>query len=199
MCVYCKFGWGLIILGLALVAQAQNPFETAKQFSATVVMSGMSTRGGPAPGEMKIYRSGDKMRTNLAAGGGYMVMELRERTNFMVMNGMCMQMNVDRQPNPFSEAEGATVQRTPVGADTVDGHACKVENLTITPRDGQPKKMKAWEAEDLNGFPVKIEMESSHGLITIQYKDISLQQPDPSLFTHPDNCRQMPVMPGSSR
>jgi hypothetical protein len=153
----------------------------------------------PSSGRDEDLPSGDKMRTNLAAGGGYMVMELRERTNFMVMNGMCMQMNVDRQPNPFSEAEGATVQRTPVGADTVDGHACKVENLTITPRDGQPKKMKAWEAEDLNGFRVKIEMESSHGLITIQYKDISLQQPDPSLFTHPDNCRQMPVMPGSSR
>jgi hypothetical protein len=197
---HCRqVGCGLIILGLAAVAQAQDPFEAARQFSATIVMSGMPTRGRQGPGEMKVYRSGDKMRTNMAAGGGYMLMDLKGHTNYLVTNGMCMQMSTQRQTNPFLEAEGATVERTPAGFDTVDGHACKVENLTITPHDGQPTKMKAWEARDLNGFPVKIEVQSSRGLITIQYKDVSLKQPDPSLFTHPDNCQQMPVMPGQPR
>ena len=45
---YSKVEYGLmtlLILCLAIVAQAQNPFDTSKQFSATVVMSGIPTHG----------------------------------------------------------------------------------------------------------------------------------------------------------
>ena len=197
---YSKVEYGLmilLILCLAIVAQAQNPFDTSKQFSATVVMSGMPTHGREGQGDMKIYRSGDKMRTSMPGGAGYMIMELSQHTGYMVMsNGMCMQMTPQGQSNPFSQAQNATIERSPAGTDTVDGHACKVENLTVTPRDGQPSKMKVWEAEDLKGFPIKIEMQSTRGPVTIEYKDVSLNEPDASLFSHPENCRQMPTMPG---
>ena len=106
-----------------------------------------------------------------------------------------MQMTPQQQ-NPFAQAEGASIDRSPAGTDTVDGHACKVENMTVTPKSGQPVKMKVWEAEDLKGFPIKIEMQLARGPFTLQYKDISFAAPDPSLFTHPDNCRQMPTAPG---
>jgi hypothetical protein len=177
-------------------ARAQNPFET-KQFSATVVMSGVPGKA-QEQGEMKIYRSGDKMRTTMG-GMGYMVMDLTQHTNYMVMNGMCMQLSATTQPNPFSTAQDATIERSPAGSDTVDGHACKVENMTVTPHNGQPTKMKVWEAEDLKDFPIKVEVQSSHGPVTIQYKDISFAEPAASLFTHPQNCQQMPTMPGRPR
>jgi len=198
---YSKVGDGLLILlilCLAMVAQAQNPFDTFKQFSATGVMSGMPTHGSQGPAEVKIYRSGDKMRTTMPGGTGYMVMELSQHTGYMVMSsGMCMQLTAQGQQNPFSQAQDATIERSPAGIDKVDGHACKVENLTITPHDGrQPSKMKVWVAEDLRGFPIKIEMQSSHGLVTMEYKDVSLNEPPVSLFTHPEDCRQMPAMPG---
>jgi hypothetical protein len=192
--LYRKAATGMLIFCVALAVHAQNPFESAKQFSATVVMSGTAAKG--AQGEMKIYRSGDEMRTSIG-NMGYMVMDLGQHTNYMVMgNGMCMQMAHPTQQNPFSEAQGAAINRSPAGTDTVDGHSCKVENLTVTTHNGQPTKMKVWEAEDLKGFPVKIEMQSSRGPITIEYKDVSFAQPDASLFAHPDNCQQMPAMPG---
>ncbi len=181
----------------AAVAQTQNPFGV-KQFSATVVMSGApAAKGRGMQGDMKIYRSGDKMRTSMGSMG-YMVMDLTQHTNYMVMNGMCMQISRPPQQNPFSQAQDATIDRSPAGTDTVDGHACKVENVTVTPHNGQPTKMKLWEAQDLKGFPVKVEMESSHGPVTVEYKDISLDEPPASLFTHPDNCQQMPSMPGGA-
>jgi len=190
----------LLILCLAIVAQAQNPFDTAKQFSATVVMSGMQTHGHEGQGDTKVYRSGDKMRTSMPGGAGYMISDLSQRTNYMVMNnGMCMQMTPQGQQNPFSQAQNATIERSSAGTDMVDGHACKVENLTVTPRDGQPTKMKVWEADDLKGFPIKIETQSSRGPVTMEYKDVSFNEPDASLFTHPENCRQMPAMPGGPR
>ena len=183
-----------IFLCLAIAAQAQNPFDF-KQFSATIVMSPMPA--GREGGGMKVYRSGDKMRTSMPGGAGYMIMDLDQRTNYMVMNGnMCMQTTTPQaQQNPFSQARNATVERTAAGTDTVDGHPCKVENLTVTPQNGEPHKMKVWEAQDLKGFPIKIEMQSSRGPMTIEYKDISFSEPDASLFTHPDNCRRMPTMP----
>jgi outer membrane lipoprotein-sorting protein len=190
-----KAATALLIFFGVIAVQAQNPFESSKQFSATVVMTGGNVKG--AQGEMKIYRSGDKMRTSMPGGMGYVLMDLTQHTNYMVMGtGMCMQMAHPTQQNPFSEAQDATIDRSPAGTDTVDGHSCKVENLTVTPHNGQPTKMKVWEADDLHGFPIKIEMQTTHGPVSIEYKDISLSEPAASLFTHPDNCQQMPNMPG---
>lgn len=186
------FVFSLFFLGTA--ACAQNPFDAHKQFSATMVMTG-SAMGPHAPqGDMKIYRSGDKMRTNIGTMG-YSVIDMSQHTMYMVMaQGMCMQMTPRSQQNPF--AEQGSVERTPAGTDTVDGHSCKVENVTVTPQNGTPTKMKVWEADDLRGFPVKVEIESSRGPITVTYKDVSFDAPAASLFTHPDNCRQMPSTPG---
>jgi hypothetical protein len=196
---YCKFAYGAVILCLATAARADNPFDTYQQFSATLVMSSMPAmpvHGSQGQGDLKIYRSGDKMRTNLP-GGSYLIADLSQHTNYMVMGGMCMKMAAARQQNPFAQAQSATIDRSPAGTETVDGHLCKVENLTVTPHDGQPSKMKVWEARDLKDFPIKIEMQTSRGPVTMEYKDVSFSDPDASLFSHPDNCRQIPAMPGA--
>ncbi len=188
MATYGKIELGLAVLSLAITARAQNPFDTFKQFSATMVMSGIPTHAGEGQGGMKIYRSGDKMRTELPGGAGYTITDLTQRTTYMVMgNGMCMQTTAQGQQNPSAQARNATVERSPAGTETVDGHTCKVENVTVTPQNGQPAKMKLWEAEDLKGFPIKIEIQSNRGPVTVAYtvayKDVSFSEPEPSLFT----------------
>jgi hypothetical protein len=135
------------------------------------------------------------MRTDMPGGRGYIITELSQHTNYMVMNAMCMQMASQSQQNPFAQTSDATVERSSAGTDTVDGHACKVENLTVTSHNGKATKMKVWEAEDLKGFPVKVETQTDKGPFAIEYKDISLDAPAASLFTHPENCQQMPTMP----
>jgi hypothetical protein len=193
---------GLVITCMTMSARAQNPFESIKAFSATFVVSGLSSRAPGGRGEAKIYRSGTKIRTTLPGGAGYTLIDTTEHTVYMVVGGgMCMQMTAQgQQENPFAQTSDTTVERSSAGTDTVDGHACKVENLTVTPhtgpRAGQSTNMKVWEAQDLHGFPIKVETQTSHGPMTIEYKDVSLAEPDPSLFTHPENCRQMPAMPG---
>jgi hypothetical protein len=200
MSKYRKTAYGAMSLCLVAVAYAaDNPFNTSKEFSATVVMESMpgsAPHGQAGQGNMKIYRSGDKMRTDLG-GMGYMIIDMTQHTNYMVMNGMCMQMTAPQQQNVFAQAHDATVDRSPAGTDTVDGHACKVENVTVTSSNGKISKMKVWEAQDLKGFPVKIEMETARGPAVMQYKDVSLSAPDASLFVHPDNCSAMPHMPGA--
>ncbi|MGC1521522.1 MAG: hypothetical protein WA803_08295 [Steroidobacteraceae bacterium] len=192
---------GLLITCLAMSARAQNPFDSNKTFSATIVISGMSSKPSAGRGEAKVYRSGTKIRTTLPGGAGYTLIDMAEHSTYMVMGGgMCMQMTVQGQENPFAQAADTTVERSSAGTETLEGHACKVENLTVTPhsgpRAGQTTQMKVWEAQDLHGFPIKVETQSSHGPVTIEYKDVSLAAPDPSLFTHPENCREMPAIPG---
>jgi hypothetical protein len=197
-----KAAIGVVLLSMAMLARAQSPFDAIKSFSATYVMSGMSARAGQAQTEAKIYRLGDQIRTTLPGGMGYSIVDMNTHTSYMVMRGMCMQMAAQGLENPLAHSRDAAIERTPAGADTVDGHVCKVEDLTITPRSGpragQPAKVKVWEAQDLNGFPIKTETQTAQGTITMQYKDISLAAPDASLFAHPDNCRQMPVMPAGA-
>jgi hypothetical protein len=51
-----------------------------------------------------------------------------------------------------------------------------------------PIKLKLWEAEDLHGFPVKVQVLNGGGRGTIQYKDVVLGPADPSLFIRPKHC-----------
>jgi hypothetical protein len=189
-----KFAFALSVIYLTVAAYGQSPFDAHKQFSATMVTTG-SSMGSHAPqGDMKIYRLGDKIRTNVGSMG-YSVIDMSEHTMYMVMGqGMCMQMAPKTEQNPF--AQRGSVERTPAGTDTVDGHSCKVEDVTVTSQNGTKTKMKVWEANDLQSFPVKVQVETTRGPITVMYKDVRFDAPAASLFAHPDNCRQMPSMPG---
>jgi len=193
-----KLAIGFALLCLTIAAYAQNPFDAHKQFSATMVMTGSPMAGHAPQGDVKMYRLGDKTRTNIGSMG-YSIIDMSQHTMYMVMGqgGMCMQMAPKMEQNPF--AQQGSVVRTPAGTETVDGHSCKVENVTVTPQNGTPAKMKVWLADDLQGFPVKVQIETSRGPVTVMYKDVSFDAPPASLFTHPDNCRQMPNMPGGSQ
>lgn len=185
-------------LALAQAPQAsqasQSPFPE-RDFSATMIMS-----GGAIPQEMtsKIYRSGQKTRVDLSAPpGAYSLTLLDQHATYMVMSpSMCMQMPIGARADRDPMAAQGAVQRQTVGADTVDGHACTVEQITVTPATGAPITMKAWEAKDMGGFPLRIELPTPQGPMRVEYKDITLATPDASLFAAPQNCRSMPMGPG---
>lgn len=177
---------------LALCSRAQTgdtgPFGV-KQFSATMVM----TSGGHTMTN-KVYRSANKMRTDIGTMG-YSLYFFDEHTSYMVMSGHCMQMPqmAKKNTNPFQM--GGTVERKALGSDTVDGHPTKIEQVTMTSSDGTSTGMKVWEATDLKGFPVRIEMANG---TRIEYKNISLNEPSASLFEKPGNCMQMPGPGGAN-
>ena len=53
--------------------------------------------------------------------------------------------------------------------------------------------MRLWEAEDLQGFPIKIEflLPGGHDAI-VHYRNVVLGPQDPTLFIHPKSCEQLP-------
>jgi hypothetical protein len=182
----------------ASAAKPQFPLDAFTEFSAVMVGSIMEPGEGTAEGH--IYRSGKLMRMEGPEGHGYFITDLSTRETFGLSTAPCVH---DSHPfiraSPFSALKpGSTVERTATGKETLDGHSCQIEEVTISSAKPVPStvKMRLWEAEDLQGFPIKVEFlrPDGHGA-TIRYKNVVLGPQDPTLFIHPKSCEALPEHP----
>jgi hypothetical protein len=182
----------------SLVAQEQYAFSAWPHFSAI-------RNGGPIKRDpMKIYRSGNQMRVDHENPGEYQITKLDDRTSWMITPKQCTNLPIPDGPSyPFYVAYPPSdfkMERSPLeGEETIDGHKCRLENITFTQRNGPIAiKMKLWKAEDLDGYPVQIEVEpTGRAKFTLNYTNVSMQPPDPKLFQLPANCRATkPLGPG---
>jgi hypothetical protein len=171
-------------------ANLQFPLDAFQEFSAVMVGSVMN--GDER--EAYIYRSGNLMRASGNEGHNFLITDLNTLQSWGVSATGCMH---DGNPYfrtaPFSSKRpGYTVtDRTVSGQETIDGHACKIEDVTLTsPKQARVIKLRFWEAEDLQGFPVKIEFlrPSKHDPV-IHYKNVVLGPQDPTLFIYPNSCQ----------
>ncbi len=164
---------------------SRSPFDRFQEFSALTV-------GGPVPGtedQIHIYRSGNLLRMEGRESRNYLITDLdKQETHGVAESGCLKYKNPYVRSYPFSlSAPDNKYERAPVGKETVDGHVCQVEDLIISsPKIHTPIKIRLWEAEDLQGFPVKIETAAHR---TIQYKNVVLGPQDPTLFIFPTNCQ----------
>ena len=171
-------------------AKTQWPLDAFTEFSAVMV-------GGVIPGddrESYIYRSGKLLRNSGPEGHNFVITDLTTQETYGVAATGCIH---DRHAYfrslPFSFMRpGATVERVASGQETVDGHSCKVEDVTLSSLNLQkPTKLRFWEAEDLQGFPVKVEVLLSVGHNSeIRYKNVVLGPQDPTLFIYPNSCER---------
>ena len=166
------------------------PLDAFTEFSA--VMAGSRLEPGEGAQEGHIYRSGRLMRMEDPGRQGYYITDLAAGETYGMSAAGCMH---DGHPYirvfPFSAAKpGATVTRAAAGKETMDGHSCRIETVTVSsPTLASPLKMKLWEADDLQGFPIRIEvlLPGGHNPI-IRYKNVVLAPQDPTLFIHPKSC-----------
>ncbi len=174
--------------------KSQFPLDAFTDFSAVMVGSAMEAGEGTA--EAYIYRAGKLLRMEGPEGHGYYITDLTTLETFGVSAANCMH---DKHPffraSPFAASvPGAKVERVAAGKETVDGHSCQVEDVTIlSPKPGAvPLRMRLWEAEDMQGFPIKIQVQRGRGHATIRYKNVVIGPQDPSLFIHPNSCGALP-------
>jgi hypothetical protein len=170
-------------------AKTPYPIDAITDFSAVMVGSFFPQDER----ESHIYRSGKLMRMEGHEGLGYYVTDLTTQETYHVWAAGCARDNhVYFRAVPWAQAgrPGYKVERTASGKETVDGHSCKIEDITTTaPELTRPLKMRIWEAEDLQGFPIKIEYlrMDGHNKI-VRYKNVVLGPQDPTLFIHPKSC-----------
>jgi hypothetical protein len=183
----------LLILSLSPALRAQDLFNFT-EFSAQ--MSGALS--GP-DFETRVYRSGNLLRVDLP--GHSIVTDLDKLTSYGLYpnSNACMESSSPQSGSlPFSWLKGAKVDHVVVGEETVEGHLCKVEDVTIQHEGRPPIKLKVWEAQDLKGFPIKIVRQLqtvSSPPRTLFYRDVHLGQPDASVFARPQDCDTSPERP----
>src|SRR6202521_828995 len=182
-------------------AKTQYPLDSFTDFSALMVGSIMEM--GEGSSEAHIYRSGNLVRVEDPAGLGYFITDLSTLETYAFSTGPCMH---DSHPyfrvSPFPAARsGSSVERVATGKETLDGHSCQIEDITVSsPTTGSHLKMRFWEAEDLQGFPIKIEFLRPGGRSSIIcYKNVVLGPQDRTLFTHPKSCQSAPQRGGPKK
>ena len=185
----------------APTAKTQYPLDSFTDFSALMV--GSITEMGEGTAEAHIYRSGNLMRVADPDGDDYFVTDLSTLETYGISTGPCMR---DSHPyfrvSPFAAARpGSSVERVPAGKDTLDGHSCQIEDISVSsPKTGSHLKMRFWEAEDLQGFPIKIEfLRPGARSSIIRYKNVALGPQDPTLFIHPKSCQSAPQRAGPKK
>lgn len=166
------------------------PLDQFQEFSA--IMNGSILPASDWDGH--IYRSGKLMRLQRDTRvPSYLVTDLEKQEEYGVAANGCIRLNTpsSRSFPFFLSGPGYKYERVPVGEEAVDGHLCRVEDIKIdAPKNPQQLKIRLWEAEDLQGFPIKIENRRENARRwSIHYKNVVLGPQDPTLFIIPNKCQ----------
>jgi hypothetical protein len=176
-----------VAIAMAPAALPEDSF-VLPDFSATEIAH---VRGREI--KYKVYHSSSNFRVDLSPELAMLYMPARDAVyRLMFKSTQCIETKGGR-PRPVSGPlqllSESKVKRAPIGTEVADGHTCKVESVLVTAADGTLYRFKVWEATDLNGIPVRVDLESGPSVVTTTYRDIKLQTPDPALFKPPVNCK----------
>jgi hypothetical protein len=177
----------LVVLALwTASAHAQDPWGLP-DFSATQISQSPASVPQMAP--LRIYKSGVRYRTERDPGQAVIWYPAEDKVYSIRQNGAtCMQLPLNQAPmmsSPLQQPPDVKITRKKVGNEEMEGHPCTVEEVTLSSADGKTMQVKVWTADDLKGFPVKIE---SLGAPTFVFRDIKLETPDAALFQPPSKC-----------
>lgn len=183
----CKFMFTVFAFGSFVFAEdALN----LPDFSATQVFDSRK-----APITMKVHRSGDSVRVDRSAAMSTVYVPSKRKvynlTTYPDNTHQCVSMKPEQAkmlPSPLELLHGSKVKRTRVGEEVLEGHTCTVEKIVVTRPDGKVVESKVWQAQDLEGAPVKIESRIDEVTLSAFYRDISLGTPDATFFAIPEKC-----------
>ncbi len=144
---------------------------------------------------MKVYLSGSSVRIDRSGALSTLYVPANSKVYNLTVypdnSRQCVAMKPEQArmlPSPLELLQGKILKRTAEGSEFVEGHASKVETVVVSRPDGTTIESKVWEAEDLDGIPVKIESTLDGLTLRAVYRDIKVGAPEKALFTVPDRC-----------
>lgn len=82
-------------------------------------------------------------------------------------------------------AQEPKIEKTELGKETIEGHACVKNKVIMTTSDGKSQEFTVWTAADLKDFPVQIQTGEKGGTLVMHYTNIKFVKPDATLFDPP--------------
>ncbi|MEY4386152.1 MAG: hypothetical protein RLY20_1435 [Verrucomicrobiota bacterium] len=77
------------------------------------------------------------------------------------------------------------VAKKPAARETVDGHACVKNKVTITDADGVRYEADVWFASDLKNFPLKVKAVDGSGSLELHFSHVKFEKPEAKVFDLP--------------
>ena len=84
-----------------------------------------------------------------------------------------------------SEGSKLKMDTTELGKETMDGHPCVKNKVTVTEANGKVTDSTVWKATDMKKFPVRIETADGKNKVTMKFKDVIFAKPASALFDPP--------------
>lgn len=97
-------------------------------------------------------------------------------------------------PLPKEEVDAAgkppKIEKTLLGKETLDGHACLKNKVVITDDKGKSVEATVWNATDMKDFPIQIQTKEQENTSIIQFKQVKMTPPDEKQFEPPPGCTE---------
>ena len=92
-------------------------------------------------------------------------------------------------PLPAEEAEAIDkppkVEKSELGKETIDGHPCVKNKLTLTDAKGQKRDAPTWNASDQKDFPVQIQTTEKDNTLILRFSQVQFAKPEAKQFEPP--------------
>jgi hypothetical protein len=101
---------------------------------------------------------------------------------------------------PMSKEDAAdldkkyTLSSSKLGNETIDGHPCEKNKVTLTGENGQKHEAIVWNASDLKQFPVQMQMNQQDANVVMRYNNVQLTRPDGTQFEAPAGFTKHPTV-----
>ena len=79
-----------------------------------------------------------------------------------------------------------TIEKTKLGKETIDGHACEKNNITLTDPKGNKQHAIVWNATDMKDFPLQMQIPGDDVTVIMKFKDVKIGKPDAGHFAAPE-------------
>jgi len=135
-----------------------------------------------------------RMETTQQGQTAIMLMDFDAQTMYMYMPDQNIAMRVNfAQATKSATEEAQSIQNynpTVVGTETIDGKVCLVVEYTV---EGTATKAWIWQE---HGFPIRVEVTTTEGKHTVEYKNIEFVDIPDNMFELPPGVQiiQQPGM-----
>ena len=82
------------------------------------------------------------------------------------------------------------LEKTPLGKETIDGHACVKNKVVITDEKGEKVDATTWNASDLKDFPIQIQTKETENTSIVKFKQVQFTALDAAQFEPPAGYTQ---------
>jgi hypothetical protein len=115
-----------------------------------------------------------------------------QKTSYMIYPGMKAYCEMSTsQAAAQKEGKEPKMEKTELGKETIDGHACVKSKVVMTDENDRKHEYLIWQATDLNDFPVQTQMTGDDGsVMTTTFKDINQSKPAADLFQPPSDFKR---------